>query len=177
MKKLLAIVLTLALSLGLSVTAFATDTENSTITPGQDGNPSPSGASTAVEFSVAPTYTITIPKTVELSKQTDANGAVTYKHDASITASAVRLLSGQEIQVTLSAGEDGFVLKTEQNASLPYTVTVDGNTETIGSGDTVATFGTSATEKTSTLHFAAADPTYAGSYSDTVTFGISILEP
>ena len=169
MKKLLSLVLALALALSLSVTAFAEDhtiDQNTTL---------PATKDTTVEFNVAPTYTITIPGTVELDKKT-GTGTVTYEKDETITASAgVRLLNGQSIQVTLSAGTDGFVLTTDQAATLDYTVTV--NNTKIQSGDTVATFGTSTAVQTSTLHFAASDPTYAGDYSDTVTFNIAIVTP
>ena len=179
MKKLLSFVLALALALSLSVTAFAEDT---TISPNPDDDykPTPSTADTSVEFNVAPTYTITIPAKVELDKKTNtATGTVTYEKDEIITASAgVRLLNGQSIQVTLSAGknETGFVLTSGEKATLDYTVTVGGaeNAKPIASGDTVATFGTNTTQQTSTLHFAANDPTYAGQYSDTVTFTIAI---
>lgn len=175
MKKLLSIALALVLAMSLSVNVFA----DSTIEPDDNGNPNPGTASTAVEFSVKPTYTVTIPTKVELYKKTDTGtGAVTYEQDENITASAgVRLLNGQSIQVTLSAGTDGFVLTSGESATLDYTVTVGEteNAKTIASGDTVATFGTSATKQTSTLHFAANDPTYAGDYSDTVVFTIAIV--
>lgn len=175
MKKFFAIVLTLALALSLSVTAFAT--EEHTIEPDTDGSPKPSTATTSVTFGVDPTYTITIPATVKLTKKQAEDGTVTYEQDATITASeGVRLLNDQTIQVTLSAGEKetAFVLNTKQGATLNYTVTV-GNTE-IKNGDTVATFDTSLKEQTSTLHFAAANPTYAGEYSDNVVFTISIIQ-
>ena len=176
MKKLLSLVLAMALALSLSVTAFAADT---TIEPNTNGDPNPSTATTSVEFGVDPTYTITIPAKVELDKKTDTGtSVVTYEQDEIITASAgVRLLNGQSIQVTLSAGEDGFVLTSGESATLDYIVTVGEaeNVKTIANGDTVATFGTSATKQTSTLHFVANDPTYAGDYSDTVVFNIAIV--
>lgn len=174
MKKLLSLVLVLALALSLSVTAFAADT---TIEPDTNGEPNPSTADTSVEFNVASTYTITIPAKVELEKKTDTGtGAVTYEQDEIITASAgVRLLNGQSIQVTLSAGTDGFVLTSGESATLDYTVTV--NSTKIENNGVIATFETSQTAQTSTLHFAADDPTYAGQYSDTVTFTIAIVTP
>ena len=128
-----------------------------------------------VEFISQPTYTITIPEKVVLDKKTDTGtGTVIYEQDEIITAAAgVRLLNGQTIKLTLSAGEDGFVLTSKENAELPYTVTV--NNAEIQNNGVVATFETSQTAQTSTLHFAANDPTYAGQYSDTVTFTISIV--
>lgn len=172
MKKLLSLVLAMALALSLSVTAFAADT---TIEPDTNGDPKPSTADTSVEFNVAPTYTITIPTGVELSKK-EVDGTVTYEQNANITASAgVRLLNGQSIQVTLSVGTDGFVLTSKEGAILNYTVTVNGSNEPINSDDIVATFSTSADEQKSALHFAANDPTYAGDYSDTVVFTIAIV--
>lgn len=177
MKKVLSIALVLALALSLSVTAFADDTK---IEAGTGGEPAPNTASTAVTFRVNPTYTITIPEKVELTEKVDADtGAVTYEQEAKITADAgMRLLEGQSIQVTLISSS-GFNLTTAANASykLPYTVTVGGSGGTIASGGTVATFGTSSGAQASTLCFAAANPTYAGEYSDTVTFNIAIVTP
>lgn len=172
MKKLLSLVLALALVLSFSVTAFAEDH-----TVDQDDT-LPATKDTTVEFNVDPTYTITIPAKVELDKKTDTGtGAVTYEQDEIITASAgVRLLNGQRIRVTLSAGTNGFVLTSKESATLPYTVTVGDSTTPITSGGTVTTFGTNTTQQTSTLHFAANDPTYAGQYSDTVTFTIAIVD-
>lgn len=172
MKKFLAIILTLTLALSLSVTAFAAD---KTIGPDNNGDPYPSTADTTVQFNVDPTYTVTIPAIVKLEKNS-ANG--TYEQNAEIVASKVRLRNGQTIQVTLSAGtgDTAFVLISGENATLDYTVTVgeSENATPISSGNIVATFGSSTEKQTSTLHFAAADPTYAGDYSDTVVFNIAI---
>lgn len=170
MKKLLTVVLTLAMMLSLSVTAFAADT---VVGPDGSGNPDPATGNTAVSFEVAPTYTVTIPATVELVKT--GTDTITYEKAMDITAAAgVRLLEGQSIQVTLASD---FTLKTEASATyqLPYTVKVGTSTTAINTGDVVATFGTSREAQTSTLHFAANNPTYAGDYSDTVTFTISVV--
>lgn len=161
MKKLLAIALTLVMVLSLSVTAFAAD-----IT--QDSNPKT--ADTNVTFNVDPTYTVTIPATVTLAKAADGS----YKQDAGITAADVRLLEGQTITVTLASD---FKLTTGAAGAtyeLPYTVKVGDATTAIATGDTVATFTTDTNSQSSTLHFAAANPTYAGEYSDTVTFTIAV---
>lgn len=162
MKKLLTVVLTLAMVLSLSVTAFAADIN-------QDIDPKT--GSTNVTFNVDPTYTVTIPATVELVKT--GTDTITYEKDMTITAAAgVRLLEGQSIQVTLTSD---FNLETAASSTykLPYTVTVGGST--IQNNGVVATFGTNTAEQSSTLHFAANNPTYAGDYSDTVTFTISVV--
>ena len=56
MKKLFALILTVAMLATMSVTAFAANT---------------TGGSTEVSFNVDPTYTVTIPATVELNKVED----------------------------------------------------------------------------------------------------------
>lgn len=167
MKKLISIALALALTLCLSITAFADDI---TIVPDPDNNydPKPSSAQTSVKFSVAPTYTVTIPSEVDLQKT--GTDTVTYTQEADITAENVRLLNGSKIKVTLTSD---FTLNAGET-TLDYTVKVGDSTTAIGSGDTVAEFGTDTDKQSSTLHFAANDPEFAGDYSDTVTFNISV---
>lgn len=168
MKKLLSAILTLSLALSLSATAFAAD---KTVTPIKN-KPKPISGGTSVTFNVDPTYTVTIPETVELD-MVENNGVVTYEKDADITADAgVRLHEREEIKVTL---DSDFELKTNEDAAytLPYTVTV--GQYSITSGDEVARFGTSLDEQTSRLHFAAENPQYAGEYKDTVVFNICIM--
>lgn len=157
MKKILTCVLTLVMVLSLSATAFAAD-----ITQDSD----PKTGTTNVTFNVDPTYTVTIPATVTLAKAEDGS----YKQDATITATGVRLEKGKTIKVTL---ESDFTL-TAGTTDLPYTVTVGDSAAPIATGATVATFGTNTEAQTSVLHFAANNPTYAGDYSDTVTFTISV---
>ena len=113
---------------------------------------------------------MTIPATVTLAKDM-ATGS--YKQDATITAENVRLLENQTITVALASD---FKLTTGAAGAtyeLPYTVKVGTSDTAITTGDTVATFTTNTSSQSSTLHFAADNPTYAGVYSDTVTFTIS----
>ena len=157
MKKLFAGILTVALLMSLSVTAFAANT---------------AGGSTEVSFNVDPTYTVTIPATVELNKETAQDGTVTYENDYTIIADAgVRLHKNENIVITVASD---YVMTTDEGATLDYTITKDGAALV---NDVVATFTTSTTEQVSTIHIAANDPDYAGEYKDTVTFTISVVAP
>ena len=154
MKKLFALILTVCLLATMSVTAFA---ENTT------------GGSTEVSFNVDPTYTVTIPATVELNKVED-NGVVTYENNYTITAQAgVRLKKGEYIEVTV---ESDFTMATTEGATLAYTITAGGNT--VANDGVVATFDTDKAEQTATIHIAANDPDFAGEYKDTVTFTLEV---
>ena len=155
MKKLFALILAVALMATMSTTAFAANT---------------TGGSTEVSFNVDPTYTVTIPATVELNKVED-NGTVTYENDYTLTAQAgVRLKKGEYIEVTIASD---YVMETPQGATLAYTITKDGNAL---DNDVVATFTTDKAEQSSTIHIAAGDPDYAGEYKDTVTFTVAVKD-
>lgn len=170
MKKLLGIALTLALALSLSVTAFATEELNTFGPEDKDGK------GTTVTYDLSAAYTVTIPAKVELSKNSSGT-TVTYEQNATISAKSVRLEEGQTIKVTLT-GDFNLSATAESGAyEWPYTVKVGTDDTAIESGGTVATFSTQTEDQTETLHFSAAEPTYAGSYSDTVTFNVSIIDP
>ena len=154
MKKIFALILAIALMASMSVTAFAANTE---------------GGSTEVSFNVDPTYTVTIPATVELQKVED-NGTVTYENDYTLTAEAgVRLKKNEYIQVTVASD---FEMTTGEGATLEYTITA-GTTAIINNG-VVAEFETDKAAQTSTIHIAANDPDYAGEYMDTVVFTLEV---
>ena len=154
MKKLFALILAVCLLATMSVTAFAANT---------------TGGSTQVSFNVDPTYTVTIPATVELNKVED-NGVVTYENDYTLTASAgVRLKKGEYIEVTVASD---FEMTTTEGATLAYSITAGGNT--VATGGVVATFGTDKNAQSTTIHIAANDPDYAGEYKDTVTFTVAV---
>lgn len=125
---------------------------------------------TQICYSVAPSYTVTIPETVELEK-VDTAGTVTYEKDMPVTAEAgVRLLKGQTIRVTLKSD---FTMESSEDAVLPYTVETGG--KAVADEGIVAVFESSSREQTSSLHFEAEEPEYAGDYSDTVTFTLSVV--
>ena len=154
MKKLFALILAVVMIFSLSVTAFAANT---------------TGGSTEVSFNVDPTYTVTIPATVELQK-VDTEGVITYEKDYTLTAEAgVRLKKNEYIEVTVASD---FIMTTTEGATLDYTITAGGNA--VATGDVVATFGTDKNAQSTTIHIAANDPDYAGVYKDTVTFTVAV---
>ena len=154
MKKLFAVILAVALMATMSVTAFAENT---------------AGGSTEVKFNVDPTYTVTIPATVELQK-VDTDGVIAYENDYTLTAQAgVRLKKNEYIEVTVASA---FKMTTAEGATLDYTITEGGNA--VINGGVVAEFDTDKNTQSTTIHIAAADPEYAGEYKDTVTFTIAV---
>ena len=154
MKKLFALILAVVMIATMSVTAFAANTE---------------GGSTEVSFNVDPTYTVTIPATVELQKVED-NGTVTYENDYTLTAEAgVRLKKGEYIEVTVASD---FKMTTTEGATLAYGITAAG--APVANNGVVAEFDTDKAEQTATIHIAANDPDYAGEYKDTVTFTLEV---
>ena len=161
MKKLFAVILTVAMIATMSVTAFAAE-----IGPGANA----SQGSTEVSFNVDHTYTVTIPATVELAKETAGDGTVTYENDYTLTAQAgVRLKKGEYIEVTVASD---FEMTTTEGATLDYAITAGGNT--VANNGVVAEFATDKAEQTATIHIAANDPDYAGEYKDTVTFTLEV---
>ncbi|MCI5727346.1 MAG: hypothetical protein MR274_07555 [Clostridium sp.] len=168
MKKLLSFALVMMLS--VSVTAFAAETSIN-----QDSDDRTGG--TSIIYTVAPTYTVTIPETVTLSKIEKQDGTVTYESEMGVTADAgLRLLEGQALRLSLYSN---FKMKTSQDAEyeLPYTLTVGAGAyaQELSDGDTIGYFHTNTTEQIIFMHIATEDPFYAGEYKGTVTFGIEVV--
>ena len=154
MKKLFALILTVAMLATMSTTAFAANTT--------DG-------STEVSFNVDPTYTVTIPATVELQK-VDTEGVITYENDYTLTAEAgVRLKKNEYIEVTVASD---FIMTTTEGATLEYDITA--NDTAVANNGIVAEFDTDKNTQSATIHIAANDPDYAGEYKDTVIFTVAV---
>ncbi len=169
-KKLLSTLLALALCGTMSLTAFAADTTVNENT--QD----PKTGSTDVKFDVAPTYTITIPEKVELTKNTD-NG-VKYIGTGTVKANeGLRLKADEKIEVRLTNCDYKLDAGKPDIYELPYTVKA-GTKDVTTADNLVATFTTekNATDQESLLTFTADDPKYAGIYSDTVTFTVAVVK-
>ena len=146
MKKLLTLALVGAMLTATGITAFAETTN--------------------VSYDVQPTYTVTIPATVDLG-----DNDVT----ASIEASDVLLETGKQIKVDLTAASNTVSGSTfnAKNGDSTVTYTITGD-KAIAVGDTVATFAANGSK---TLTFSAANKsaaTVAGSHTETLTFNIAV---
>lgn len=95
MKKFVTLLLTAALAVTAATTAFA-DTE---IKPGPNSSPNPAGGDINVEYTVKPSYLVTIPTKVTLSST--ANGTV--EGVATVTASKVTVPYNQKVKVALNS--------------------------------------------------------------------------
>lgn len=169
MKKLLCFTLTAVLAATLAAPALA-DTD---VTQDSDKKE----AETTVQFQIKPAYTVTIPATVALAKQTNADTkAVTYEKDFGITAKDVRLNEGESLRISLISDYE----LTSGTTKLAYTVVAEQGTanekQVTSRNNECALFGTNTAEQKATLHFAAENPTYAGDYSDTVTFTLTVVD-
>ncbi len=166
-KRLLAAVMALAMVSAIAPMSAIADT---TIIPDPDNmpNPKPSSANTEVEFSVDPTYTVTIPANVELAD----NGSGIYANTGILTAEDVFLKPNQAIAVTISGD---FKLENEIDSGITVGYQAEGPLGIVGNGDIVTLFGTSDEPQSAAIEFSTLEePQYAGNYSDTVTFGISV---
>ena len=123
--------------------------------------------STQVKYSVNPTYTVTIPETVELGQT------------AEIKAEDVVVAFGSQVEVALTgtSGEsNAFQLKSAEGATLGYTV--KNKNTAVNVGDTVLTVNpVTASVGRTTLSFEKPESvTYAGEYTGTVTFTIAVKD-
>lgn len=162
MKKLITLLLTAALAITAATTAFAADTQ---VTAAPNGTPNPSSGDIYVSYEVQPKYIVTIPKNVTLNA-TDPS---------KVTATDVTIPYGQTLTVTLSS-DTGFKVKAgtkPEDPTLTYKVW-KGTTEVTNVKNTVLEVksGTGSAE----LKFVLDDKnvTYSGTYTDTVTFTVSV---
>ena len=148
MKKVFAIVLTVALLMSLSVTAFAANTT------GGDAN---------ITTSIAPTYTVTIPaNTTVVFKATETNfGAI------EVIASQIHPNKCIKVVLTTDGKMENSIDATKV---IPYTIK-----DSKGVEFTSATYLTEGDKTELSIHITANDwnAAYAGEYSDTVTFTVS----
>ena len=114
------------------------------------------------QYTNAPSYTVTIPASVELG------------NTAKIQAEDVNVVSGSQLVVRLS-NANGLKLTTPEGAEQLYTIKNGGNS--IQENDAVLTVagGTADNSGTVSLDFAPdGEPKYAGVYTGTVMFSVSV---
>ena len=153
------------------MSAFA----DTTVIPDPDNmpNPKPGTAGTTVEFSVAPTYTVTIPAKVTLAD----NGEGIYTNSGTLGAEGVKLAEGKEIVVSLtSASKFNMQTSATSEYKLPYTAEgAFGKLTDKEAGGIVAKFATSTTVQNTPVTFTTDEtPKYAGTYTDPVVFTIEV---
>ena len=156
MKKFLAVLISALTMITMSITVFATQIN-------QDSNLQT--GDTTITYTVAPSYTVTIPATVSLGET------------ATISAEGVILNKGEQVIVRLTGTSDesnAFKITTAQGAELTYTVKNGENTVAVG--DTVLVVNAdAATDSSTTLSFSTPENVqFAGTYSGTVTFEVSV---
>ena len=153
MKKLLTLLLTAALATATATTAFA------------DTSITPSDGKMNVTYTVAPSYTVTIPASVTLGEK------------ATVSASGVKINKNQNLIVKLTGtSESDNTFKVKANgAELTYTVK-KGNADIAVGGEVLkVNTDTTANDLSAELSFVARDSaTYAGTYTGTVTFTVSV---
>ena len=161
MKKALTLALVAAMLTATGITAFAADTEvNRDTTP-------PTGAMT-VNYTVDPAYTVVIPESVTL---TDADVTAIIKIYGADENSNVK---GQKVNVALTESANGFKVKTADGDTVDYTVNGENTTAALASvAECTADDGTKNTDITFTKTGTAA---YAGTYSDTLLFTVSLAD-
>lgn len=120
---------------------------------------------TSVTYSVAPTYTVTIPAKVTLGES------------VTVSAENVVVAMGKQVTVKLTATDgdnNAFTLKTQEGTVIAYTVS-DG-TKTYAVSDIVLSVDPANADRgTTALKFTAAEAAkYAGSYTGIVTFTVSV---
>ena len=148
MKKLFAVILTVALMATMSVTAFAANT---------------TGGDADITTSIAPTYTVTIPADVNVA----FNATETAFGAIEVTASQIH--PDKCIKVALAT--DGELNNAIDNTKvIPYAIK-----DSEGTVFTSATYLTEGDKTELSIHITADDwnAAYAGEYSDTVVFTVS----
>ena len=148
MKKLFAIILTVAILMSLSVTAFAVNT---------------TGGDADITTSINSTYTVTIPADVNVA----FNATETAFGTIEVTASQIH--PDKCIKVALATDKE-LNNAIDNTKVIPYAIK-----DSEGAEFTSATYLTEGDKTELSIHITADDwnAAYAGDYSDTVTFTVS----
>ena len=151
MKKVCAVILTVALLASLSVNAFAANT---------------TGGKADITTSIAPTYTVTIPADVNVA----FNATETAFGTIEVTASQIHPNKCIKVDLTTDNELNNAIDNTKV---IPYAIK-----DSEGATFTSATYLTEGDKTELSIHITANDwnAAYAGEYSDTVTFTVSYVD-
>ena len=148
MKKLFALILTVAMLATMSVTAFAANT---------------TGGTADITTNITPTYTVTIPADVNVA----FNATETAFGTIEVTASQIHPNMCIKVELASDGKLENSIDATEV---IPYAIK-----DSEGAAFTSATYLTEGDKTELSIHITANDwnAAYAGEYSDTVTFTIT----
>ena len=129
------------------------------------------GDQTVVEYVADPVYTVVIPETVTLTENTVTKQIKIY---GATENDDVFIGTSQKANVALSESTNGFKVKTADGDTVDYTVNGENTTAALASvAECTADDGTKNTDITFTKTGTAA---YAGTYSDTLLFTVSLAD-
>ena len=129
------------------------------------------GDQTVVEYVADPVYTVVIPETVTLTENTVTKQIKIY---GATENDDVFIGTSQKVNVALSESTNGFKVKTADGDTVDYTVNGENTTAALASvAECTADDGTKNTDITFTKTGTAA---YAGTYSDTLLFTVSLAD-
>lgn len=174
-KKIMAVALAIALFASLSTTAFAADktlTEDhisdTALIFYQAGKVDDKGNDDPTDDVVSGTYTVTIPEYIKAAKVGE------IPETSNVTAKDVLIPYGTNLTVDVSF-KDSLALSDNTSTKIAYDMQANGTK--IVSGDTILTVAAGDPNGTSTVPVGAVltqAPVFAGAYTDTATFSVSV---
>lgn len=174
-KKIMAVALAIALFASLSTTAFAADktltedhTSDTALVYYQAGKVDDKGTDDPTDDVVSGTYTVTIPEYIKAAKVGET------PETSDVTAKDVLIPYGTNLTVDVTF-EDSLVLSDNASTKIAYDMQANGTK--IASGDTILTVAAGDPNGTSTIPVGAVltqAPVFAGTYTDTATFSVSV---
>ena len=126
------------------------------------------GDQTVVEYVADPVYTVVIPETVTLTENTVTKQIKIY---GATENDDVFIGTSQKVNVALTESANGFNVKNADGETIAYTVNGENDTENLTTVAECAANANSTTDITFTKTGTAA---YAGTYTDTLTFTVSL---
>jgi len=127
---------------------------------------------TNVTATVDPSYTLTVPASIDFATLTKNSGIATQSFD--VTVSDLMLDAGTVLEVTVApVNGDAFIMTTANGAELPYSVYAPNGDEALAAGAVFATFEADGTA-TGTATVDTALIAAAGAYNGVITFTGSI---